>query len=177
MYDANGQQTGQVLSKDEVHAKGLWHASVHLWVVTSDGKILLQYRAADKNVFPSCWDTSVAGHVSNGGSLKETAVRETEEEIGLTISENELETLGYLSEEPDWLPGGKHREHNTIFVVVKDFKLENLKVQQEELTDLKLVTADELEEMLSDTAKRKELSGHDDKLFELAIEYARRKSN
>jgi len=173
VLDEFGKPTGEVLPKNVVHDKGLWHASTHIWIINDDSRILLQYRAADKKVFPSCWDTSVAGHISAGDNAKTTAVREVVEEIGLKIFEEDLVYLGSFSEELPWLPGGKHREHNTVFGIKKNFNLSDLQIQQEELTDLKLISADELEVTLKDAKSRTELSGHKDKLFELAIQFAR----
>lgn len=174
IVDEQGNKTGQTLPKTAVHQQGLRHGSVHVWILDGQGNILLQYRAANKKIFPSCWDTSVAGHVSAGDVPEDTALCEVQEEIGLTIEKSDLQLLGTFAGDLPWLPGGLHREFNTVFAVHKDFKLADLVIQQEELTDLKLVTADELQVMLKDPEKRRQLSGHTDKLFELAITAARK---
>jgi len=173
VLDAEGALTGEALPGEEVHSRELWHGSAHVWIVNATQEILLQYRAADKRLLPSCWDTSAAGHISAGSNASQTAVREVGEEIGLEITEAELEELGKFTEELRMVSGTIHREHMTIFGVKKDFLLEDLHIQQEELTELKLVAAGELETMLNDSVRRKELSGHDNKLFELAIQFAR----
>ena len=69
-----------------VHRDGDWHRSVHVWLASSS-MLLMQMRSDKKDTFPSRWDVSCAGHMSgNDGSL-ETAVRELEEELGLSIDE------------------------------------------------------------------------------------------
>ena len=77
-----GELTGQKCLKSEAHQKGLYHQSVHVWFYTVEGKVLLQKRASVKKVFPNKWDVSVAGHIGAGEGIIETAMRETEEEIG-----------------------------------------------------------------------------------------------
>ncbi len=40
------------------------------------------------------WDVSVAGHIDAGETPKQAAIREAQEEIGITISENDLQLIG-----------------------------------------------------------------------------------
>lgn len=67
------------------------HRSVHVLVVSPDGRILLQKRSMRKDTQPGKWDTSVGGHVGYGQSYEEAARREAEEELGLR-----LEALDFL---------------------------------------------------------------------------------
>ena len=66
---------------------------MHIWFYTDDQRILLQKRASVKKVFPNHWDVSVAGHVGAGEKIEVAAIREVHEEIGLSISENEVSGL------------------------------------------------------------------------------------
>jgi len=63
----------------------LIHRSVHVLVVSPDGRLLLQKRSLRKDVQPGKWDTSVGGHVGFGQSYEEAARREAEEELGLRL--------------------------------------------------------------------------------------------
>lgn len=69
-----------------VHASGLLHRSVHVLVNNSQGKILLQRRSHCKETFPDHWDSSASGHVGEGESYDQAAIRELEEELGIKIS-------------------------------------------------------------------------------------------
>lgn len=97
-YDAQGRQiAGQGLSKDTTHAQALLHASAHVWLwrETPHGpEILLQKRGAAKKVCPGCYDISAAGHIDEGEDPLVTAVRETQEELGITIPEASFHSLG-----------------------------------------------------------------------------------
>ena len=61
----------------------LIHRSVHILVVSPEGRLLLQKRSMRKDTQPGKWDTSVGGHVGFGQSYEEAARREAEEELGL----------------------------------------------------------------------------------------------
>ena len=79
-----GQKNGEIITKKEAHQKGLWHSSIHIWLISKDyTKILLQKRCSDKNLFPNMWDISVGGHISSGEEPITSAKRELSEELGL----------------------------------------------------------------------------------------------
>jgi isopentenyldiphosphate isomerase len=61
ILDSNGKPTGEVASREEVHKKGLWHRTNHIWLVNNHGEILLQKRADNIESFPNKY------HISAGG--------------------------------------------------------------------------------------------------------------
>ncbi|HEY1662211.1 MAG TPA: NUDIX domain-containing protein [Verrucomicrobiae bacterium] len=71
--------------RSEVHARGLLHRAVHVFVFNSRGEIFLQKRSMKKDRQPGVWDSSCSGHVDSGETYDETAVRELGEEIGLRM--------------------------------------------------------------------------------------------
>jgi isopentenyldiphosphate isomerase len=74
--------TGQEL-RSRVHELGLWHRGVHVFLFTTDGKLLIQKRSADRTSSPSLLDCSVSEHVKAGESYLEAAVRGIREEMGV----------------------------------------------------------------------------------------------
>ncbi len=68
-----------------VHAQGLLHRAVHVFVFNSRGEIFLQKRSMKKDRQPGVWDSSCSGHVDSGETYDETAVRELGEELGLRL--------------------------------------------------------------------------------------------
>ena len=94
ILDAHGRPTGESCAKSEAHRKGLLHPTVHIWLYTKKGEVLIQQRGRTKNGFPLLWDVSVAGHIISGETVLEAAVREVGEEIGLDISESDLIPIG-----------------------------------------------------------------------------------
>jgi hypothetical protein len=37
ILDKDGNKTGQTVSRNEAHSKGVWHAAVHTWIMNSKG--------------------------------------------------------------------------------------------------------------------------------------------
>src|SRR5512137_1106823 len=71
--------------RGECHGNpALIHRAVHVLVVNANGDMLLQKRSASKDIQPGKWDTSVGGHLEPGESYHAAAVREMQEELGLT---------------------------------------------------------------------------------------------
>lgn len=68
---------------EEVHKKGLMHRIVVVNVVNESKQILLQQRADWVLTHPGLWDASAAGHVDEGESYEQAALRELKEELGL----------------------------------------------------------------------------------------------
>jgi 16S rRNA (adenine1518-N6/adenine1519-N6)-dimethyltransferase len=83
VVDADDQVVGQA-TRREVHEKNLLHRAVHVFVVNRHGEVLLQKRSRFKDAHPGVWDSSVAGHLDAGESYDSAAVRELEEEMGIS---------------------------------------------------------------------------------------------
>ncbi len=64
----------------------LLHPVVHLHLFNSTGQLFLQKRAMTKDIYPGKWDTSVGGHVDMDETIEEALIRETSEELGLSIA-------------------------------------------------------------------------------------------
>src|ERR1700751_5688982 len=91
ILDAEGNKTGRVKLKSEVHRDGDWHRAAHVWLLRSSNQVLLQRRSRSKENNPGKWDVSVAGHLSAGEASVQAALRETKEEIGLILREDDLQ--------------------------------------------------------------------------------------
>jgi isopentenyldiphosphate isomerase len=65
----------------------LIHSVVHVHILNSKGDLYLQKRAPTKKLYPGRWDTAVGGHVSSGETVEHALVRESEEELGLSMVE------------------------------------------------------------------------------------------
>ena len=70
--------------RPEVHARRLLHRAVQIFLLDSNGRLLLQKRSAIKDEFPLCYTSSASGHVDAGETYDEAAHRELAEELGLT---------------------------------------------------------------------------------------------
>jgi len=85
VLDENGIPTGEVVSRDEVHKRGLWHECVHICIINSKNEILLQRRSCEKEKYPDLWDISVAGHLTTGAFAMDALFLEIMEEVGVIV--------------------------------------------------------------------------------------------
>jgi 16S rRNA (adenine1518-N6/adenine1519-N6)-dimethyltransferase len=103
-------------TKEEAIAKGLVHRIARVFILNSEGEILIQKRS-DKATIPGRWDQSAAGHVDEGEDYLTAAARETREEVG--IERVDLTEVGkYYSEELD--DGLLKKRYTTLFTGVFD---------------------------------------------------------
>ena len=81
VLNPDGTFAGYARGRTEVHSKGLWHRTVHIWAFDKNDRILFQLRAKVKENNPGLLDTSCAGHISAGDTSRNAAVRELREEL------------------------------------------------------------------------------------------------
>jgi len=88
IVDEKNNPTGQKVLRAEAHQKGLWHRTIHLYVLRRRNgrtEFLIHLRSANKDRNPNKWAISFGGHIAAGGTVEDTLVREAMEEIGLPI--------------------------------------------------------------------------------------------
>lgn len=83
IVDESDQVIGQA-PRGEAYARGLRHRCVFVFVRDGSGQIFVHRRTAGKLVFPSMHDMFVGGVVGAGESYDEAALREAEEELGVS---------------------------------------------------------------------------------------------
>ena len=141
----DGTPAGVRKKKSEVHRDGDWHRAAHVWIVTPDGRVLLQLSSLPKENHPWLWVVSAAGHLSAGENAVEAAVRETLEEIGLALNPADLEHTATNREQ--WiLNDGAYidNEIHEVFVVRRSIDLSTLRLDPAEVDEVRLVPIDEV---------------------------------
>jgi len=144
----DGQPTGKTALKSEVHSKGYYHNTAHVWFYTSDGKILLAQRAATKTICPLLWDVSVAGHVDAGETVEQAALREVLEEIGVEIKESSLYKVGIFSCFQAYYNGIVDNEFHYTFIAEFKVNIDEVVFNTEEVEAIKLVSISEFQDLL-----------------------------
>ncbi|MDP9469264.1 MAG: NUDIX domain-containing protein [Chloroflexota bacterium] len=135
----NGTPTGRTKARAEVHRDGDWHRAVHVWVagVGEDGSgfLLFQRRVLGKDTWPGRLDATVGGHYRAGEGLAQ-ALREVEEEIGITVAENDLRRLGVRLCVNEAEPGVRDHELQDVFLLRDDRPLTAYRPEPAELAAL-----------------------------------------
>ena len=83
VVDEEDQVVRQEKRRD-VHANGWLHRAIHVFVFNKAGELFLQKRSHLKDAHPNAWDSSASGHLDAGEDYESAAVREIEEELGIT---------------------------------------------------------------------------------------------
>ena len=149
VLDAQGVPTGQVMTKGEIHRTGTLHRTVHIWIVTSQGDLVVQRRGPNMETFPNRWDISSAGHISAGESSLQGAIREMKEELGLIVDNHDLELLGIVQIESFYKNGTYiDREYQDVYLTQRNINLSQLTAQQSEVSGIKLISWIELQQLV-----------------------------
>lgn len=148
IVDEHGNPMGKSELKSVIHKKGHYHHTAHVWFYTQNGNVLLSQRSAKKSICPLMWDVSVAGHIDTGENPKQAAIRETKEEIGLTILETDLQLIGIFPCFQSYENGIVDNEFHNTFIAQLKVPISKLTIQKEEVEALKFVTLDGFKKLI-----------------------------
>jgi len=169
ILDEKGIKTGEKKPRKEVHSKGYWHKGVHIWIINSNKELLVQRRSASKDVYPNKLYISVAGHPISGEEEIESIKREFEEEIGIELDTNKLQYLFTFSQKVVE-NNGKFIDNQfyDVYLIEIDLDIEKLKLQEEEVSEVRNIYYKDFEKMIKD--KDKDIVNHPEeweKLFKI----------
>lgn len=145
---SEGDYTNKIETREKCHEEGLWHKAVVLIILSTDNKkVLLQQRSANKKLWPNKWDITAGGHVLAGEYGYQAIIRETEEELGLKIEKNDMEFIGATTSET--IKGNIINKHfNEYYIAHKDIDIKDIKLQEEEVQDIKWFDKEEVIRMV-----------------------------
>lgn len=104
-----------------------------------DNKILITKRSKTKS-HPNMWEIP-GGCSITGEDTKETALRELKEELNITITSKNLIFLNTSIYKNMFID---------VYMYKNKIKIDNIKLQKEEVSDYKLVTLKEFKQMIQD---------------------------
>lgn len=146
LIDEEGHFLETAKPRSLVHRDGDLHPAVHVWIVKEKDMgvyILLQKRSAEKLINPCCYDVSAAGHVPQSEEFRISAVRETAEELGIHLNENELEFI--CLNKSSYNCGNIHdNEIRAVYLCRKKIDADNLTLQDSEVEGVVWAEIDEI---------------------------------
>ena len=87
LYDKQRHLMGRDHIQGEEIPQGYYHLVVHVWIKNRNGEYLISQRSSDRPMHPLKWECT-GGSALKGEDSLTAALRETKEEIGLTLSPN-----------------------------------------------------------------------------------------
>lgn len=139
ILDQNGNYLGKTVQRSKVQFRpGEYHLVVHIWVVSSEGKILIQRRAESKREMPGQWAAN-GGCATAGETSFAAAKRELSEELGIECDDNTLKNVLRIKRRNSLID---------IWTITTDLPVEELKLQETEVAEAKWVTLNELKCMI-----------------------------
>lgn len=84
LYTKYREKTGKEHIRGEQIPEGYYHLVVHVWIINKKGEYLISQRAESRPTFPLMWEC-VGGSALKGEDSIDAALRETKEEVGITL--------------------------------------------------------------------------------------------
>jgi isopentenyl-diphosphate delta-isomerase len=117
-----------------------------LWLTNSRGEILIAKRHRNKFYHPGTWGPAVAGTVEVGESYEDNIIKEAKEELGL---ENIKPKIG-----PKIRVDDVHPFFLQWYTMTADKKLNEFKLQSEEVEGVDWISLEELERQLKEQPEK-----------------------
>lgn len=152
VLDENGIKTGKILTRNEVHKKGLWHRIIVVAIINEKNEILIQQRSDKKDKNPGMWDISVTGHLSSGQDSLTAATREISEEVSVSLGYSvEVKDFRFMFSYRKEEKGNEEhydRQFYDFFILRQSgLREDNIRFQESEVQNIKFVNISELNEM------------------------------
>lgn len=141
-FDEKNEKKIGIEEREIVHKRNLWHREIAVWVMNEKNELLLQRRSSRKKQGANKFSIT-AGHVGINEKEILAAKRELHEEIGINFDEADLKLIDIYKNE---------QENNNCFsytyLVKTNKKIKDMKMQEEEVSELKYISIGELEDKI-----------------------------
>ena len=135
LYDINSNLTGKTYYKGDTIPNGYYPMVVVVVIRNSKGEFLMQKRSKQKG---GDWGVT-GGHPKSGETPLEGIITEVKEELGLDVSNENF--ILYDS-------GCDGKDCYKMYFVNKDIDINYIKIQEEELSEVRWFSMDELKHMV-----------------------------
>lgn len=136
LYDINSNKTNKTYRKGDLIPEGYYPMVVMVVIRNSNGEFLMQKRVESKG---GDWGVT-GGHPKSGETPIEGIITEVKEELGLDYSKENF--IEYDS-------GCDGKDCYKMYFVTKDININDITIQQEELSEVRWFTMDELKGMVN----------------------------
>lgn len=146
ILDINGHKTGRVIKRGQPMYDGEYHLAIHVWIHNRNGEWLISKRSPEKKTSPNIWEACGGAAVAGEDSLT-TALRETKEELGLTLDPDTGHLFTTIVHENQHPPGGSCMAD--VWIFSHDCHIEDIILQPGETCGVQWATADRIRSMMA----------------------------
>ena len=153
IFNEAGERMG-LMPRNEVHKIGAWHRAVHVFVFDTQGRLLLQRRSEDKDLYPGFWDYSVGEHLQPGESYLDGAVRGLAEELHLFDVDGEVDLEVVGTEHRMVQNGAGFVDREMLQAYRYDISHDHIDFDPVEVAEIRFATLGSIEQQLQEDIKR-----------------------
>jgi len=136
VLDEEGHKTGKILDRDTVHKQELWHEVANVWIMNSQGEVLLQLRGPSMELAPNVWDVAIGTHVRPNEDPTFAAQRCLQTEFGLVVHPDKLKHLFNIRSSNPVGQGVVHRTVGHVFLLKQDVNISDIHVDPAKIVRL-----------------------------------------
>lgn len=141
IMNEKGETTGRTVVRGRtVLRPGEYHLVVHIWVIDSAGRFLIQRRSDQRRLMPGEWAATGGSAVSGEDSLT-AAARELREELGIKAEREEFRFMTRFKRRNAFLD---------VWFLRRDADAGRLRLQRSEVAEAKWITPDSFAKMIED---------------------------
>ncbi len=142
IYDENGKNLHKRAVRGTKLKDGEYQLVVNVWIRNSENKYLVQQRNKVTDDIPYMWATT-AGVVTSGDTSIQTAIKETFEEIGITLVKENLKLVNRYFVSDDY--GNNIMD---VYLIEQDFSLKTIVLAETEVKQCKFASMKEIRTMI-----------------------------
>lgn len=138
VYDRDGQPTAEKILKSEFRKHPeMYRLAADIWIMNSKGQFLIQRRSLNLRHFPGYWSPT-SGSVMHGETSRQAIVRETEEELGLTLNPDDCTLMLRMRSGNVWIDS---------YFIQKDIELTSLRLCPREVDEVDWMSSERLDNL------------------------------
>ncbi len=168
ILDSNGKITGKTAVRGKYFMRpGEYHLVVHIWVVSDEGKFLIQQRSKDKKLMPGEW-AATGGSAISGETSFCAAQRELLEELGINCTQRFCKKMARIK---------KRNSFVDVWFTKSNADISGLVLQSSEVAQVRWVTEEEFRKMVDNGEFHNYGKEYFEMIFRFAKEYRNEFSN
>ena len=153
ILDEKGNKTGEKDTRENIHKLGLLHSEVAAFIYTDTGKVILQKRKSNKATYAGVWSVT-GGHVLAGENNEDAIIREIKEELNLNIEKEKVIFVTTYKSKKVKDNAINNKFFSIYNVEISENQFYKIKIQKEELEDVKIFSIEEIESIINSGDKQ-----------------------